>query len=245
MIGCGILLNRDDLYPLYVQIKRKIIEGINNGYYLDGSRLPSETELCKKYEVSRITIRRSLQDMVDTGYLIRKQGKGTFVKTRKIKRSLITVDGYTEYMKKIGKNPQRKIVEKQIKPCPPYVAERLLIPEGSNILELKRIMYLDGAPFGYHINSYPLVFFPGLEKEITDQISTHELLEGKYGCSLKRRSKILNVLLVGEEIANYLGCDVNDPVYQIDKIEFNQYNKPVYHSLLYYDVSRVSFIIEE
>ncbi|BBN97907.1 UTRA domain-containing protein [Sporolactobacillus terrae] len=239
------MLNKDNLYPLYIQVKRKIIEEIHNDTYTEGSRLPSETELCEKYAVSRITIRRSLQDMVESGYLVRKQGKGTFVKRGKIKRSLISPDGYTEYMKETGQKPERKIVEKMIKPCSPFIAKRLAIPPESEILELCRILYIKDVPLGYEVNSYPISRFHGLEAYIDDHVSTHEVLQEKYGVTLKSTYKVLNVLLANEKNANYLNCNVSTPVYQLDKTAFNQYNTAIYHSLMYYDVNRVSFVIED
>ncbi|MBM7657000.1 UTRA domain-containing protein [Sporolactobacillus spathodeae] len=239
------MLNKDNLYPLYIQVKRRIIEDIHNDTYTEGSRLPSETELCEKYEVSRITIRRSLQDMVDSGYLVRKQGKGTFVKRGKIKRSLISPDGYTEYMRETGQRPERKIVEKVIKPCSPFIAKRLAIPLGSEVLELCRILYIKGVPLGFELNSYPIIRFNGLEAYIDDHVSTHEVLQKEYGVTLKSNYKVLNVLLANEKIANYLHCNVSDPVYQLDKTAFNQYKAAVYHSMMYCDVNRVSFVIED
>ncbi|WP_018664872.1 UTRA domain-containing protein [Heyndrickxia acidiproducens] len=238
------MLSKDNIYPLYIQIERKIIDEIHKGTYMDGSRIPSESELCEEYGVSRVTIRRSLQDLVDNGYLVRKQGKGTFVNGGKIKRSLITADGYTEYIESIGEKPERKIVLKKVAPCPSLIAKRLSIPEGSDILRLGRIMYVNGAPLGYEVSSYPVKSFENLESGIDDRTSIHELLSKKYGIVLKRNYKILNVLLADETIAGHLGCNISDPVYQVDKTEFNQYDEPVYHSWLYYDVNRVSFIIE-
>ncbi|GAY75457.1 transcriptional regulator, GntR family [Sporolactobacillus inulinus] len=187
------MLNKDNLYPLYIQVKRKIIEEINNGSYTDGSRLPSETELCDKYEVSRITIRRSLQDLVDSGYLVRKQGKGTFVKTGKIERSLIAADGYSEYMKKVGEKPERKIIKETLKPCSSLIAKRLSVPKGSDILELGRIMYFKGVPFGYEISSYPVNLFSDLETEINDQMSMHELFEKKIWHDYKKEATRLSM----------------------------------------------------
>ncbi|WP_237682172.1 UTRA domain-containing protein [Heyndrickxia coagulans] len=244
MAGDKTMVSKDNIYPLYIQIERKIMDEIQKGIYIAGSRLPSENELCEKYGVSRITIRRSLQDLVDNGYLVRKQGKGTFVNNGKIQRSLMKADGYTEYMKTIGEKPERKIVMKKITSCPPLIAKRLSIPEGSDIIELSRVMYVKGTPLGFEVSSYPVSLLKDLYTEINEQISIHELLKEKCCIVLKRNYKILNVLLADETIARYLDCNASDPVYQVDKTEFNQYDEPVYHSWLYYDVNRVSFVIE-
>nr|WP_017553220.1 UTRA domain-containing protein [Heyndrickxia coagulans] len=238
-------MNINTSLPLYTQVKRKIIEEISGGGYCEGGRLPAEPELCQKYDVSRVTLRRSLQELVNEGYLVRKQGKGTYITNKKIVRSLISLDGYTEYMEKTGEKPERKIIQKIIKVCSPLVAQRLLLPESSKVIELLRVMYVKDVLLGYEVNSYPTVYFEGLENDIDDQVSTHVLLKQKYGTVLRNNYKILNVVLAAEKMAGLLNCSIGEPLFQLDKTAFNQNGVPVYHSMMYYDVNRVSFIIEK
>ncbi|MGJ8540808.1 UTRA domain-containing protein [Heyndrickxia coagulans] len=238
-------MNINTSLPLYTQVKRKIIEEISGGIYNEGGRLPAEPELCQKYDVSRVTLRRSLQELVNEGYLVRKQGKGTYITNKKIVRSLISLDGYTEYMEKTGKKPQRKIIEKTVKLCPPLVAQRLFLPSSSRIIELLRVMYVKDVLLGYEVNSYPVVYFEGLENDLNDKVSTHALLKQKYGTVLKNNYKILNVVLADEKMAGLLKCSISEPLFQLDKTAFNQNGIAVYHSMMYYDVNRVSFIIEK
>ena len=65
--------------PLYEQLKNLLQSQISTGIYSSGEKLPAEAELCSKYEVSRVTVRRALDDLVADGALERKQGKGTYV----------------------------------------------------------------------------------------------------------------------------------------------------------------------
>ena len=65
--------------PLYEQLKNLLQSQISSGVYSIGERLPAEAELCAKYEVSRVTVRRALDDLVADGALERRQGKGTYV----------------------------------------------------------------------------------------------------------------------------------------------------------------------
>ena len=65
--------------PLYEQLKNLLLSQISSGVYSIGERLPAEAELCSKYEVSRVTVRRALDDLVADGALERRQGKGTYV----------------------------------------------------------------------------------------------------------------------------------------------------------------------
>lgn len=69
-------LSRDGRVPLYYQIYDVLKEEIENGTYLPGSQIPSEAELGKRFNVSRITVKQAIQKLVVDGYLYRQQGKG-------------------------------------------------------------------------------------------------------------------------------------------------------------------------
>lgn len=81
-------LNTTSDIPLFKQLKNDLLEQIKKGIYISGQQIPTETELSELYHVSRITIRRAITELCNEGVLIKKQGKGTFVKERKIFRKL-------------------------------------------------------------------------------------------------------------------------------------------------------------
>jgi GntR family transcriptional regulator len=79
--------------------------------YPPGARLPTEGELCSKFDVSRVTVRKALDELGDKGYLVRKPGKGTFVVEKKIQRTLSGVIGFTEMCRMMGYKPGAKTVK--------------------------------------------------------------------------------------------------------------------------------------
>ena len=66
--------------PKYLQVKQKIIHNIDNGSYKEKEAIPSERELITLFDVSRITVRKAIDELVNEGYLYRIHGKGTYVK---------------------------------------------------------------------------------------------------------------------------------------------------------------------
>lgn len=102
-----------------------ITDDIKKGVYSPTAKLPTENELCTKYNVSRITVRKAILDLVEEGYLIRQQGKGTFVKSPKLKRELIAVNGYSEFMESTGKKPKHHVLSHDIIPASKPIAEKL------------------------------------------------------------------------------------------------------------------------
>src|SRR5690554_331880 len=72
-------IHKDAPESFYEQIKQKILNRINSGEYKVEEKIPSERELCKRYSVSRTTIRKAIDELVVEGILIRRSGRGTFV----------------------------------------------------------------------------------------------------------------------------------------------------------------------
>lgn len=80
------MLNKNSIQPLYKQLMNIITQQIKNGTYKPGEKIPPEPELADLYHVSRITVRRTVEELCTQGYLIKHQGKGTFVKSPMIFR---------------------------------------------------------------------------------------------------------------------------------------------------------------
>jgi len=132
-------------YKCY-KIKQDIINLIKTGKLLPGEIVPSETKLIKKYDVSRITARKALDDIANEGYINKIQGKGCYVKNVLKTLSLSRVCGYTEEILRLGMKPSRKVLKSKIVTCFKKISNELEIPINSKVYELKRIYYADGNP---------------------------------------------------------------------------------------------------
>ena len=82
--------------PKYYKIYEELLKEIENGIYEEYSLFPSDTELVKRFQVSRGTVREAIKLLFRQGYLVREQGKGTFVTYRKIQQNPDTLIGFTE-----------------------------------------------------------------------------------------------------------------------------------------------------
>ncbi|MFT4004651.1 MAG: GntR family transcriptional regulator [Lacrimispora sp.] len=87
---------RDTVVPLYLQIAEDIKSKIRNEEIKANTRIPTELELSEMYQVSRITIRKALEILVDDEILVRKQRIGTFVSNKKMSRSLNSFMGFSQ-----------------------------------------------------------------------------------------------------------------------------------------------------
>lgn len=104
-------INKKSCIPLYYQLMNIILEKIELGVLQEHDKLPSERELCEKYDISRSTVRQTLQELQNNGYVYREHGKGTFVSSQAVKQDLLKFYSFTEEMKKIGKVPKSNVID--------------------------------------------------------------------------------------------------------------------------------------
>ena len=225
-------LNNSSSTPLYDQLKQILKESIDQGIYKSGDRLPNETELCESYGVSRITVRRAIQDLSDEGFLERKQGKGTFVTRTKIAREMVSIDGFTDFSKQLGKNPSKRVLACEEIKATPEIAEALKIAVDSPVLRLVRIMSIDQQPFTLDIAHYSLERFPNLFSHFAEHESTYDVLKNVYHINIQSGSskKITTVITASSMEAEYLDCEVGETLFNIDKTVYDEKGVPIHIS---------------
>lgn len=105
--------------PLYQQIYDEIKDAIEKGVYAPKERIPSELELAEQYDVSRITVRRAVEELCSDGYLVKQQGRGTFVSTPHINRQFhaSTLQTFTALCADNGMKAGAHVVDRQIVPA--------------------------------------------------------------------------------------------------------------------------------
>lgn len=225
-------LNNSISTPLYDQLKQIIKDSILQEVYKQGERLPNETELCEIYGVSRITVRRAIQELTEEGLLERKQGKGTFVMRTKLERELVSVDGFTDFNKQLRKKPSKRILVCEKIKASPKIAESLHIAINTPVLRLVRLMFMDDCPFTLDETHYSLERFPELASHFLENISTYDVLKNIYKVNMNSGSshKIITVVPATSLEAEYLDCEIGDTLFNIDKIVYDENKVPIHTS---------------
>lgn len=96
-------LDPQSIVPLYKQLKDLLLQEIKEGIYKANQKIPTELELSEKYQISRMTVRKALAELVEEGVLAKKQGKGTFVQEEKMTEDLSSPNSFTNLCKRNGK----------------------------------------------------------------------------------------------------------------------------------------------
>ncbi|MEG0274891.1 MAG: GntR family transcriptional regulator, partial [Longicatena sp.] len=134
----------DHKAPLYLQVYREIQKRIENGVYKENELIPSEASLQNEFNVSRITIRRALQDLELAGFIKIKKGKGAHVMTQRKYSDLVGVSSFSQDIVKLGERPSSIILDFEEIPASGVVCDYLQLREGSMVYHLKRLRLKNG-----------------------------------------------------------------------------------------------------
>jgi GntR family transcriptional regulator, frlABCD operon transcriptional regulator len=241
--GFSMSLNPSTPQPLYMQIRQMLKNDIQNGKYKPDEQIPTEAELCEIYNVSRITIRKAIEELVNEGVLTRIPRRGTFVTSKKFHNELLSVSGFSEFSHQLGMIPNSRILRSDIISAPEDVASHLLIDTGSPVLELERLMYVNDRPLFYDIAHYSLTRFPDLEKKIAGDESTYKILLEEYQTEIVSNDKIIDVIAANKDYAKLLECDIGANLFRIVKIAFDAKDEPVHLSTFMCETNKVNLTV--
>ena len=240
------VLDANSITPLYEQLQIALREMIDTQLICSGGRLPSEAEICERYGVSRITVRRAIDEMVDAGLLERRRGKGTFVAQNGRKHVLTPVDdaigGFTEAHK--GQKTQTIVISKKEYNVNRFECDILQLEEGEKVLVITRLMKVDGITWMIDRATYPSSLFPGFFELVDDNVSTYKILREKYGAVMVRAHKEFSLAYADSEQGKLLDCPTGSPLFKMFKVVYDNKGKPVHMSSTYFLADSVAFTID-
>jgi len=149
--------------PLYRRIKAALREAIASALLKRGTVIPSERTLCRELDVSRVTVRKAIDDLVADGLLHRRHGAKTVVSSR-LEKSLATMSSFSEDMRWRGLEPGCIWISREI--CRPSPAEMIALglSAADEVARLKRIRTADGTPIALETAALPARFLPRPEE---------------------------------------------------------------------------------
>ncbi len=236
------MLVAESSISLYEQLKLLIKNDIVNKVYKPGEKMPTEIELGERYGVSRITVRRAVKELENEGLLTCKQGKGTFVNHQKIRSQILDLGGFIETALKPGSRTTR-VLSKAVVQATEKVAGFLNIKEGTEILQVKRLLLEDDSPMVIDIAYFPLDIFPDIIYKICDNISTFKMMREEYGVVMKKAYKEFSVEISNVEQSKLLDCPPGEPLFSINKIIYNAEGRAVHLSNFFALSSRITYSI--
>ena len=177
MAGLFTNLDRSGPIPLYFQVEQRIEEAIMDGRLPAGARLENEISLGERLNLSRPTIRRAIQDLVDKGLLVRRRGIGTQVVHGRVTRG-VELTSLFDDLSSTGQKPSTQLLYRSIDTASEMVAERLGVAVGSPVLHIRRLRIADGVPVAVLENWLPEQFTDISESDLLS-MGLYELLRSR------------------------------------------------------------------
>ena len=170
-------LDRSSPVPLYFQVSRQIEAAIEAGKLAPGDRLENEISLADRWGLSRPTMRRAIQELVDKGLLVRRRGIGTQVVHGRVKRPMDLTSLFDD-LTRSDQKPGTRVLDRQLVPAPAAVAERLGTATGTQVLQLERLRTARDEPLAVLRNWLPADLAPVLTAEALESRGLYELMRG-------------------------------------------------------------------
>lgn len=206
--------------PLYFRIQQSILERIRRGSLKPGEQLPTETELARQYQVSRITAKRALDELVDQGWAFRQQGRGTFVAQTRI-RDTSGFGSFSEDMRARGLAPSSLILWfEEIEPGD-EIRDRLHLAPGEHVYVLKRLRLANNEPVAVETAYLPCRLCPGLIHEDLGHGSLYAILAEKYQIAPTWADAEIEAASATKEEAALLKLKAGKPVLTARRITFS------------------------
>lgn len=218
------------LLPVYYQIKQAIKNWIVNKDFKPGEKIPSENELAGRFNVSRLTVRQAIYQLVQEGFLKSKRGEGTFVTNNE---TLIDNFGleFIGFMDDLFYQVSKvKTVSAMISrvPSPKFVSEKLeLKNENEEVISIRRVRFLRDKVFSYTVNYLPLPLGLKINEKELYKKALMEIVEHDLGIQFTEAFQTIQASFANQEIAGQLGIPSGSPILYVERVMYTKGRKPV------------------
>ncbi len=189
--------------PRYVQLRRRLEQGIGSGVLLPNSSLPPEREIADITDLSRVTVRKAIQELVREGLVEQRQGSGTFVRepVARVEQSLSRLSSFTEDMAHRGMETTSKWLERGVFAPNEKEASALGLDEEEEVARIYRLREAGGRPMALERASLPLDILPN---PLDVKTSLYEVL-GNHGFRPVRAVQKISAINLEAHEAELLG----------------------------------------
>ena len=225
--------------PLYQQLQRALRDAIENRVIGPDDALPPERDLAEMLNVSRITVRKAIDELVEDGLLIRKQGSGTFVSNR-VEKNFAKLTSFSEDMRARGREPRSVWMNRATGTVTPEESLTLRSSPGTPVFRFHRIRYADDAPMAIEYATVIATCLPSLESV---ESSLYEALERTGNRPVRALQRLRAVLLTAEQ-AKLLKAQESDAGLLVARVGYLKDGRAVEYSQSYYRGDIYDFVAE-
>ena len=211
------------------EVRHGLLSDVLSGSTPIGTKLPNEQELAGRFGVSRATVREAVGGLVESGYLVRRHGSGTFVSSPPGRQhALDTTLSYTQMIRQAGMEPGLRLLSTTVRPADSDEAVDLGLDDGAAVRVLERLRTADGRPVIYSLDIVAAHWL--------DEIADADLSTGLYdvlhavGAHVRTASAVLLPVVAGARLARLLDVRRGTALQRIDEVDYTDDASPVMRS---------------
>jgi GntR family transcriptional regulator len=232
------MLNAKSPLPLYHQLFELLHDRIATGDWKPGDLVPSESELTQLYQVSRVTVRKVLDMLVQEGMVERQRGRGTYVAQTRLEHVTTRIVSFTDDMRQRGFEPSTRVLFSGLIPAPAAISREINVEEGTELVCLERLRLADGEPMCVEESYLVHRYLPGILEHDLSASSLREIKVGKYGVRWSRARQTIQAILAPAELARHLSIKPKSALLYIERVSYSQDDVPVEFLRVYYRADR-------
>lgn len=225
--------------PLYQQLQRAIREAIQKQVLKADDALPAERQIASDLSVSRITVRKAIDGLVEEGLLVRRQGSGNFVASR-IEKNFAKLTSFSEDMRARGRTPRSVWLKRAEGAVSPEEAMTMRLSPGAPVYRFYRLRFADDAPMSIEHTTIAGDCLPSVDSV---EASLYEALE-RHGNRPVRALQRLRALLLNPEQAKLLHAREGDAGLLVERIGFLRDGRAIEFSQSWYRGDTYDFVAE-
>lgn len=227
--------------PRHIQISDWLREQIESNQFKPEEKLPSENDLAKKFQVSRVTVRRALQSLENESFIFRCQGLGSFVSENRTSHNLVKLTDFNEDMAAAGIDASSVVKNFGVADAPERVRDILALDPGAKVLQIDRLRLGNQQAVAFDTTWLPLFYGQLLDQSKLHDRTIYSILENEYDIPIEKGTYRLTAESADERLALELNVAPNTPLFLIERTTYTIREKPLYYQKRYYRNDRVAY----
>lgn len=204
---------------LYFQLRESLTQKILSRQWEPGARIPTEKELCELYDVSRITVRKALDELEQMGYIVRRQGKGNYVNPNSMEQKLSKFYSFSEEIKRLGRQETAQLLSFDVQEATPAQARKLGVPSGARLMRVRRLRLVDLSPYGIEMSFIPERLIPGLTSVEVQKLGLYKSLN-LHGLYPNHAIETLRAVNLSTADAKLLHVKANEAAVNLERVTY-------------------------
>ena len=220
-------LDRGSAAPLHAQLREAILEAIEGGRWRPGDRLPSETDLCRRFDISRTTVRQALTMLELEGALRREQGRGTFVaEPAPTSGFLQSSAGFQEDAERDGHVVTSHVLNVGVERMPSWAAAGLDREPDTHGVSVERVRSIDGQVVMYADTWILLDFAEGVLAADLSRESLYHVLRERHGVVVHEGRRSVEAVMAEPRVAQLLDVPQGSPLLYVEAVTSDRDGRP-------------------